>query len=305
MPQQSSKIIFVPGIRPKPPADQHKAELQRCLKAGLIRLEVAESEAETMAAALDVVGWSWHFYGIHKDIETDRAGIDRLLRVDDAPDSVIAEARSPGRRLMSALYGFTDKFPALSEPFMTRRMETRVHEIRRYFRNRHGEADALRSMVVKKLHQAWSLDERVLMLGHSFGSVIAYDALWELSHTERNPGRVDMFVTMGSPLTLQFIRQHIKGVTERPERRYPTNVRRWINLAAIGEVTALDRRLADCFAGMLSGNCVESIEDNLEVVNQFRDPEGLNVHKCYGYMATPTVGRLVRDWYRGVPDLRP
>ncbi len=297
---QSSAIIFVPGIRPKPPADRHEAELKRCLAAGLKRLPMDEAQAVSIASLLDVVGWSWHFYGIHKDIEIDRAGIERLLTINDDPERVAREAVSPGRRLTGALYAFADKFPTLSGYFQTRRMETRVHEVRRYFSNRNGEADALRSMVVKKLRLAWNENKRVMLIGHSFGSVIAYDALWELSHSggagNGNTGQVDMFVSMGSPLTLRFIRQHIKGVNESGSMRYPTNIKRWINFAAIGEVTALDRKLADCFGEMCDLGLLDSIEDDLKVLNQFRDPDGLNVHKCYGYMATTAACSLISEW---------
>ena len=39
----------------------------------------------------------------------------------------------------------------------------------------------------------------------------------------------------------------------------------------------------------------QSIDDDLELVNQFRGPNGLNVHKCYGYMASPKVGNIIYD----------
>ena len=31
-------------------------------------------------------------------------------------------------------------------------------------------------------------------------------------------------------------------------------------------------------------------------VPDFRGPEGLNVHKCYGYMANVSVGRVIAAW---------
>jgi hypothetical protein len=34
---------------------------------------------------------------------------------------------------------------------------------------------------------------------------------------------------------------------------------------------------------------IESIQDNLGILNQYREPDGLNVHKCYGYLACPTI----------------
>jgi hypothetical protein len=135
-----------------------------------------------------------------------------------------------------------------------------------------------------------------VLIGHSFGSVIAYDTLWELCHLQSNPGKVDLFVTMGSPLTMNYIRQRLKGAQRSGAERYPTNIKRWINLAALGEVTALDRKLYRCFAEMIKLGLVPAIEDNLELINQFHGPDGLNVHKCYGYFASPMVGQLLLEW---------
>jgi hypothetical protein len=185
----------------------------------------------------------------------------------------------------------------LGSTFSTRRMQTRVQEIKRYFDDVDGEASAIRAQVAEAIKQAWANNQRLLLIGHSFGSVIAYDTLWELSHSGTQE-RVDMFLTMGSPLTMSYIRQHLKGAQLSESERYPACISRWINLTAIGEVTSLDRKLSHCFARMLNLGLLESIEDDLELINQFHGPEGLNAHKCYGYIASRKVSRLLLDWQR-------
>ncbi len=292
-------IIFVPGIRPKPPVELHGAELRRCLARGLERLGTEPATAAEIAGALRIIGWSWYFYGIHKDIELDRAGIERLLSQQDDPLTVAREATSFSRQFGKLLYWLADRFPRLVGIFATNAMETRVHEVRRYFDNRHAEADAIRMMLVKELRKAWQREQQVIVLAHSFGSVIAYDALWELTHNAEESGNVDWFITMGSPLTMEFMRRRIRGAELDGAMRYPANIRRWFNFAALGEVTALDRRLADCFRGMLELRLVEMLVDDLTILNEYREPDGLNVHKCYGYLANQTIAALIREaWYR-------
>lgn len=296
MKQKPPAIIFVPGIRPKPPADLHAAQLRRCLSAGVLRAKGSAEAAESLAAAFRLVGWSLGFYGDHGDIAVDEPGIERLLAGQDSLAADSREALSPGRRIIGVLYAISDRFPVLTDIFATRRMETRVAEMHRYFFDREGKASAARLMVADALQVAWDNGQRVLLIGHSFGSVIAYDTLWELCHMQDNPGEVDCFLTMGSPLTMNYIRRRLKGAHRPPQDRYPTNIRRWKNLAALGEVTALDRKLHDCFAEMVRLGLVPRIEDNLELTNQFHGPDGLNVHKCYGYFASPVVGQLLLDW---------
>ena len=295
-------IIFVPGIRPKPPAEEQARQLRRCLVAGALRAGASGPEAAALADAFSLVGWSLQFYGEHAEIAPDMPGIEQLVLGGGSLDADRDEALSLDARVTAGLYALGDRFPVLTSLFSTRRMQTRVAEIHRYFHDPNGTARAARLMVADALQNAWDHGQRVMLIGHSFGSVIAYDTLWELSHIDSRPGAVDTLVTMGSPLTMGYIRKHLKGSAHALASRYPTSIGRWVNLAAVGEVTALDRRLADYFAPMAEHGFVGSIEDDLGLVNQFRGPDGLNVHKCYGYMASPTVAELLLAWQRGGSD---
>jgi hypothetical protein len=135
----------------------------------------------------------------------------------------------------------------------------------------------------------------VLLIGHSLGSVIAYDTLWELSHEEPARGRVD-FVTIGSPLATHFVRRRLRGCDESGPTKYPTNIRRWVNFAAKGDTTALQPRLAPHFREMVDVGLVESFEDHVDLENFFHADVGLNAHEAYGYLAQPKLGELVGDW---------
>jgi hypothetical protein len=293
MTERRTAIIFVPGIRPKPPAELHTEQLGRCLYLGVKRAGGSSEVAEQLAAGFKVVGWSQQFYGEHADIAVDLPGIERLLADQGSAAEDAREARSLGQRTGSVLYALADRFPLLTNMFATRRMETRLQEMNRYFADLDGNATAARAMVAEALQIAWNNGERTVLIGHSFGSVIAYDTLWELCRLEGNPGMVDMFVTMGSPLTMSYIRERLKGAHAQLDERFPVNIRHWVNLAALGEATAQDRKLADCFAQMISSGAVGQISDNLELLNQYRGPDGLNVHKCYGYLASPLTGALL------------
>jgi len=262
------------------------------MASGLSRVGMDAAEVAALADAFQVVGWSHQFYGEHGDISVDMPGIERLIAGSDSVEEDRLEALSFGRKVISELYAIGDRLPFLTDIFGTRRMKTRVAEIQRYFNNENGKAVAARLMLVEALQSAWSQGRPVILIGHSFGSVIAYDSLWELSRQDGNPGVIDLFVSMGSPLTMRRIQRHLKGMQKHGSERYPANIRHWLNLTAIGEVTSLDRTMTDCFSEMAQLRLVETIEDNLELVNQFHGPDGLNVHKCYGYMASAAVAQM-------------
>ena len=72
-------IIFVPGMKPKPPADVHLEALRRCLLEGLSRVD--ETVAADLAAhpeAFVRASWTYGFYQEYRDI-----GIDLESRARD------------------------------------------------------------------------------------------------------------------------------------------------------------------------------------------------------------------------------
>ncbi len=129
------------------------------------------------------------------------------------------------------------------------------------------------------------------------GSVIALDSLWQLSQLENASVRVDTLLTMGSPLGQRYLRKRLLGHAETGSDRYPTNIRHWINLAAVGDLTAIDPSLSDDFAEMRDLQLLESIDD-LSLYNYFRLNGQLNVHSEYGYLVNEVTGSVVADWWR-------
>lgn len=293
-------IIYVPGIKPKPPAATHREALWRCLLEGVRRADADTAAALARhAGCFSLVSWAHLFYATHRDFALDEPGIERLLALPGPEPRDLREAGAWRRRLLRSLYLLSDVFPPLFDLVGDPDMRATITDTRRYFGNENGVAVAVRHLVADALVDAWRHDRRVLLVGHSLGSVIAFDVLWELSHRFAEPGRVDLFLSIGSPLGLRFVRRQLLGAREAGRRRYPANIRRWLNLAAVGEMTALDRAMGASWGEMLDLGLVEGITDRLDLQTYFRGPEGLNVHKCYGYLANAVVGGAVAAWWRG------
>ena len=102
---------------------------------------------------------------------------------------------------------------------------------------------------------------------------------------------------MGSPLGQSYIQKRLLGAREAGERRYPGNIRRWMNLSAVGDLTSIDPTLADDFEPMVKIGLVERIDD-LRLDNYFRLNGELNTHAEYGYLANGKTARMVADWWR-------
>lgn len=291
------RILFVPGLNPKPPPDLYRPQLMRTLAAGLERSRpdaaawfAAHPEAFRLAA------WTYLFYGAYRDITVDLPGIERLL-VQPAPSiEDLGELHALPRTLKRWSYVIGDTWPLLGRwlaPPATRRL---MHEANRYLKDRGGVGASVRAVLRAELDAAWQAGAPVLLIGHSLGSVIAYDTLWELSRTQAPNRRVDLFVTMGSPLATHFIQRKVAGSRAQGAARYPANVRRWVNFTARGDTTALRPRLAPTFGEMVKLGLLESIDDTVGFDNYFRGELGYNEHEAYGYLAQAVVGSVVGEW---------
>jgi hypothetical protein len=174
-----------------------------------------------------------------------------------------------------------------------------AQETRRYFQNQNSIATDIRELLKQDLRPLLSSNQKILLIGHSLGSVIAYDTLWELAHVEGLEGKVDLFLTLGSPLGMNYVQRRLMGNREKGIKKYPDNIRRWVNISSVGDITALDRTFRDDFSHMLEFGMIDSIEDHSEAIyNFFRNDEGLNVHRSYGYLVNPAVGYVISDWWR-------
>ena len=290
-------ILYVPGLLPKPEPALHREALLRCLLSGIERIDpVVANAIKHSAGAFELIPWTYGFYGEHRDFELDRQSIDSMLEQDGPSSRDISEARHWTRRLTRWVYRLGDLLPFLIPHIASERMEVHLRDLRRYVRNEDSIADRIRDLLKVPLLAAAGAGRPILLIGHSMGSIIAYDTLWQLTHRNGNPVTVDHWLTMGSPLGQRFMQKRIQGFSASGRGRFPANVRQWTNLAAIGDLTALDRRLANDFARMQELGLVESIRDQV-INNGFRLDGQLNVHSEYGYMANAATARVVVDWW--------
>jgi hypothetical protein len=296
------RILYVPGIRAKPAPVLHLEVFRKCVIEGVRRADPPTAGAlSAMPDCLRLVPWGHLFYPEYRDLGLDEAGIAGLL-ADPQPDrTTIGEIFGTTRRLGSILHQVGDRMPWLINWLADADTRINIRDSMRYFENHDGVADRIRALLAAELRSAWAAGDRVLLMAHSLGSVIAWDTLWTLGHSTQRMSTgagIDLFLTLGSPLGTRFVRRRLLGARARGARRYPPGIRRWQNLAALGDRTALGHRLADDYAEMLQLGLVEEIADQTDLVNPFRGQEGLNVHKCYGYFVNATVGAAIADWWR-------
>ena len=283
-------LLYVPGLMPKPAPTVHRDALARSLAAGL---EAIGADGAPAREAFTIYAWTQDFYGRDRDFALDAASVDRLVAAPVATDTDIREARSFARRAKRALFRIGNAVPVLIPHFATDRQRLHIHDLNRYARDDEGAATRIRAGLETMLSEAG--DRRILLIGHSMGSVICWDTLWHMHNVRRIDARIDLFLTMGSPLGQRYVQTRLLSASTRDTGRMPSGIRRWVNLAATGDMTSLDQRLANDFATLFPDSGL-AIED-AGLTNAFRLDGVLNPHAEYGYLANPVTARIVAEWW--------
>ena len=143
--------------------------------------------------------------------------------------------------------------------------------------------DIMRESVLSRLRTGGG---PFIVIGHSQGSMVAYDALRSIAADEGI--EVDLFITIGSPLGLQEVQDQLATITSQKKGlAVPSIVKRWINVADPLDPVCADKRLSSDYA---STNGV-SVEDFVRWnADSPRDP-----HSGSGYLRLPEVRGPVRE----------
>lgn len=118
-----------------------------------------------------------------------------------------------------------------------------------------------------------------VVIGHSQGSMVAYDVLSALAPDEFD---IELFVTIGSPLGLTEVQDRLRTITGQPKRlAVPRAVKRWVNVSDPFDPVCADKRLAEEYrasGGVAVEDCVRLNADSP------RDP-----HSGTGYLRLDAV----------------
>lgn len=137
-------------------------------------------------------------------------------------------------------------------------------------------------------------NDKIMLISHSMGSVIAFDVLTFLARDIR----INTLVTMGSPLGLPVViskiaaEQKQRGIYEGRVTTPPGVVGNWYNFSDILDKVAFNYRLSDYFNENEAG--VRPVD--FLVVNDYEAHGIRNPHKSFGYLRTPEFTEILNTF---------
>jgi hypothetical protein len=268
-------IIGIHGLSNKPEEKKVERDWKKAILEGLNK----NTSLDVQSINFTSVYWADVMYKEPKPKSDYKpAKQDALKRYKDGwLDIVRAKAQEFGGNVLDELkdlFGIdevADKF-----------LQKKFVDLHTYYHNADKRSE-LRSRLKEEVIK--NRENRIMLVAHSMGSIIAYDVLRLLGNQESSI-KVDHFVTIGSPLGIPHVKYRI--TKESALVRTPSIVKKWSNLSDRRDPVAIDTHLYDDFEANDLG---VRVKDDL-VLNDWKAP----YHKSYGYLRTPEFTDIVKQF---------
>ena len=315
-------LILVHGRATKPPKAAKRRLVKKALVEGLKRVDTKAAHA----VASGRVKFTLAYYGdINNRLmiaaEPERKGemvkigddwyepphsydedLDRLLRRPTSRHSL-----RDYKRLLREVddQRFKDDIARIASPILnlfglgTRIIQKTLPDLGAYMTSRVVGSE-IRNRLQSPIKRALKSGQQVAIIAHSMGCIVSYDVLWKLSrmseYEDVRDRKVSLWLTLGSPLGEPAVQAALYDAHEPDDGMYPTNISRWVNIAARDDFVAHDASVADDFKQMRRRGFIHRIRDLPRINSFWVGTHGSNPHKFYGYLNHPRVASVVAEW---------
>lgn len=286
-------IIGIHGLNNKPPEKILKIWWELSLRHGL-----QSCGYDNPAFRFELLYWADLCYHHPLDQKVTDKENPRFIAQPFKELTPPSPHKSVKRKALDSLEKVTDRlmhnktlynnFESFSEYFIRRRFR----DLDIYLNNRTGYREAqdqpVRTVILKRFFNLLKKyhSKKIMIIAHSMGSIIVYDALKQLDQHYS----IDTLVTAGSPLGQPTLIGKLIG--DNPfftQIKTPERVHAWYNLSALYDLVALNYSLHDDF----SPNSKGVLPKDLSIQNTYTWEETRNAHSVYGYLQSPECARLV------------
>ncbi|HFQ5142087.1 TPA: hypothetical protein ACGUU1_002359 [Vibrio vulnificus] len=303
----AKRILFIHGRGPKPDRNDLQTLWFDAIQHGLLR-----DYGESRVQAFKQIEKRFIYYGdlsnelFGEPIENPQSRFEALEKLKQYPRNGFTKTNyKKVSKLGFLAEALADTFSAvlghlkLAEPLIT----SVAPDIAHYWNEDIYFGSDLRSRLTKELKEALDSGDEVMMVAHSLGSMISYDCLWKLSHYgeyRHDYGaekKVDLLVTLGSPLGDENVKARLKGSSLSGKKRYPLNIDQWCNISAEDDYISHDNRIKNDFKEMLQLGLVKGgMKDIYPIYNLCVRDKQSNPHSAIGYLVHPKFVTVLNQW---------
>ena len=308
-------ILIVHGGDFKPPAEVYMDEASTAL------LEAVQRDYPDHVESFGKVGIELAYYGDLGNAYLRSKGrhYDEQLDIGDRRNALESLRKIPQRKKFGLQYydklrgksAIPEAIADVASPLLgvlgltTLLVSLVAKDFALYLRGSTDFTEQVRGRVRDKLIELLRRGDKVLLMSHGTGCAVAYDVLWQLSHDERfrdefGATKIDVFMTLGSPISDNMVRRRLLGAGRHSTERFPTNIITWENISAEDDYMCHDKTVGDDLKAMMREHVISSIND-YRVYNHAMRYGKSNPHCSLGYFIHPRVAKIVVDWIE-LPD---
>ena len=296
------RLILVHGAGAKPAASALKSVWCDAIEMGL-RRDAPRLADKLSNVTVDMVYFADH---LRSHFET---GFDEALDLDNRRQNLVelgARAKSkdfrrkyyetlPGKTALKEFVVDASAAVGLGRFALTKALP----ELRDYWHDQASWPRETRAELSRLLRAALDNADDVLLVSHCMGSVLAWDAMWELSQDLPGGGhRISHWVTLGSPLGDNAVQSKLLGAAHKGDDRYAKIISHWYNLAAEDDYVCHDKTVANDFGAMMKNKLIGDIQDHT-IYNLSVRYGRSNPHSSAGYLVHPRMAEIVGRWLLG------
>lgn len=173
-------------------------------------------------------------------------------------------------------------------------------DMREYWNFDSAFGSNVRGTMIAPLKRAINRGDKIMVISHSLGTMIAYDTFWKFCRSsdyrpKYTNKKIHTWITLGCPLGDETVKRHLKGSKAEGERKYPDNIMHWHNVAAEDDFISHDSKIANDFKKMHRLTKIQEITDH-KIYNLAVRSGSSNPHHGVGYLISPKVVNIVTDW---------
>jgi hypothetical protein len=277
------KIVAIHGIAQQVEGeDTLRATWLPALRSGLRRAKAELPDDKDLSVAFygdlfrkpgkrlgdKAIDFAWEADDVTDPWEQDflRAWWEEAARVDRAVPPPDERGKGTPQFVQSALNALSSSkfFAGIAERLLIGNLK----QVSKYFHE-----DSVRTTVQERVAD-WIAPDTKVLLGHSLGSIVAYEAL--CAHPD---WPVRTLVTLGSPLGIRnLIFERLRPAPVNGKGAWPRGVVRWVNVSDGGDIVALTKALGPMFSGTIEDYSVNN---------------DANAHDVKPYLTAAETGRAI------------
>jgi len=156
-----------------------------------------------------------------------------------------------------------------------------IHDVYTYFYDKQRQ-----SLMRSRMTELLDFHKPRIVLAHSLGTCIAYDALMSANH------EVEAFITLGSPLGLEFVKAHQRLIHKLQKLVIPPTVKNWHNFFDPEDPVSLNQALEKSYKDQYGQGVLDNIIRNPDNKPGYTPTAA---HSGEGYLSHPRVRALIGD----------